>query len=73
VEWTHRYSWRSGPPGAGGPAAFNDNPVRAALCGQRCRILARDPRCGTVLIVTDGGWTGTTSLRALRRLAKEAA
>ena len=54
--WTHRYAW-------------GNNPVRAAIKGQRCRILARGSM-GTVLIATEGGVRVTTSIRALRRLTR---
>lgn len=67
MTWTHTYAWGAGPLGAGGPAGASDNPVRAALKGQRCRVLRRGSK-RTVEIVTDGGWHGTTSERALRRI-----
>lgn len=66
MTWTHTYRWSRGPLGASTTGAM-DNPVRAALKGQRCRILATGS-LGTVLIETDGGWKGTTSRRALRRI-----
>ena len=52
--------------------AWGNNPVRRALKGRRCRILAQGPM-GTVLIeMCDTGELTTTSRRALRREAQEA-
>lgn len=68
MTFTHVYHWSKGPLGAGGPDGAMDNPVRAALRGQRCCIVAGGS-LGTVCIETERGWVGTTSRRALRRLA----
>lgn len=56
AHWTHRYAW-------------GNNPVRAAIKGQRCRVLARGA-LGTVLVITEDGTQVTTALRALRRLSR---
>jgi hypothetical protein len=57
--FTHRYAW-------------GNNPVRAAVKDQRCRIVAQGS-LGTVLIVTEDGTRLTTSRRALRRLTRRPA
>lgn len=55
-KWTHRYVW-------------GNNAVRAAVKGQRCRVLATGAM-GTVDVVTEDGTRLLTSRRALRRLGE---
>lgn len=50
---------------------WDDSPIRAALKGQRCRIVATSPIVGAVVVKFKGGRGLITSRRALRRVDKE--
>jgi hypothetical protein len=47
--------------------AWGNNPVRARVKGQPCRILVRSSRMASVLVEFPGGFRMVTSRRALRR------
>ena len=52
-DYPYRYVWRN-------------NPVRAAVCGQRCRLLAVGTM-NTVLVEFENGQQMTTSRNAIRK------
>ena len=57
---THWFSWKRG-------GLMRDNPRRAALYGQRCRILARGKMNSVMVAWESGGWD-IVDWQALRRI-----
>jgi hypothetical protein len=53
-DFPYRYTW-------------GNNPVRACVKGQSCRILVRSSRMASVLVEFPDGFRMVTSRRALRR------